>query len=146
VHFAERVLATLRAKGDTRLLRTEDARVLVGLTHRQWERLARLSNFPKRHRVGRLWCINGRELADFFTALNAVHAGMTLSQIAKYAHSTTATLHNFVDSGRFPKPIGFVHGHPRFARATVEEWFSERLGGLKPPAFADEASRKKKKA
>jgi predicted DNA-binding transcriptional regulator AlpA len=143
VPFAERMLATLRAKGDKRLLTTAEVRALTGISPQQWQRFGRNSKFPVRRHIGRQWCVNASELADFLEYLNALHAGMTLSEVAAYARTTTYTLHDLAANGSLPKPIGMLNGRARFARADIEGWQRERLGGLQPPTVAAPKVKKK---
>ena len=142
--FAERTLAQLRAKGDKRLLTTAEVRTLTDISPQQWQRFGRNPRFPVRRHIGRQWCVNACELADFLEHLNTIHAGMTLSDVAAFARTTTYTLHDLAANGSLPKPIGLLHGRARYARTDIEAWQRERLGGLQPPNAPDKQARKKK--
>lgn len=143
--ISEKTLAQLRAKGEKRLLTTEEARSIAGISVQPWQRLVRMKGFPERTHLGRTWCMNAGALADFLETMNAIEAGMTLTEVAEFARTTTYTLRDLADAGKFIAPLGLSHGHPRYARDDVEAWHSKRLGGLQPPAALD-AKRKKKAA
>jgi hypothetical protein len=144
LRITDKALAQLRAKGDKQLITTEDARELVGLSEQQWRRLARLKFFPDPVGVGRSRCWNPGDLVTFFAKLIAIHEGMTFTQVAEFVHSTTYTLRDLADAKKFIEPIGYVHGHPRYAREEVEAWYRERLGGLDPPETPTPKRGKKK--
>jgi len=144
VLFAERMLAQLRAKGEKRLLTTAEVRTLTGISPQQWQRFGRNPRFPVRRHVGRQWCVNAHDLADFLAHLNTVAEGMTISEVAAYARTTTYTLHDLAANGSLPKPIGTLYGRARYARADIEAWQSERLGGLEPPDIESAKAAKKK--
>ena len=142
---SDRALALLRTKGQKQLLTTEEVRDITGMSVQQWQRLARSRGFPTRKHVGRVWCVNAVELADHLAALNTIHAGMTFTEAAEYARTSTYTLRDLDERGEFIEPIGFVHGRPRYSREQVEAWQAKRLGGLEPPpASAMPKARKKK--
>lgn len=142
VRFSDKALAQLRAKGEKRLLATEEARTLAGMSLQQWQRLTRTRGFPNREHIGRVWGVNAHELADFLAKRNATHEGMTLTQAAAYCRTTVYTLRDLGDAGKFIEPLGLVNGHPRFSRAEVEAWQAQRLGGLEPPAMKARKARK----
>lgn len=143
MRFADRMLAQLRAKGAQRLLTTAEARDITGISPQQWQRFGRNPKFPVRRHVGRQWCVNAHDLANFLEQLNTIHAGMTMSAVAVFARTTTYTLHDLAANGKMPKPIGMLHGRPRFARADIEAWQRERLGGLAPPVVKAHKIKKK---
>lgn len=142
--FADRMLAQLRAKGDKRLLTTAEVRTLTGISPQQWQRFGRQKNFPVRRHVGRQWCVNACELADFLAHLNTIHAGMTITGVAAFCRTTTYTLHDLAANGSLPKPIGTLNGRARYSRADIEAWQRERLGGMQPPAAPEKRAPKKK--
>jgi predicted DNA-binding transcriptional regulator AlpA len=138
------MLAQLRAKGDKRLLTTAEVRSLTGISRQKWQRFGRNPDFPVRRHVGRQWCVNAHELAQFLENLNSIHRAMTISEIAIFARMTTYTLNDLIANGGFPKPIGMLNGRQRYARADIEAWQTERLGGLAPPDSGGPKKAKKK--
>lgn len=142
----ERAIALLRTKGDRRLLTTDEVREITGISVQQWQRIVRAKGFPDRTHVGRAWCVAGPALADFLAKLNTVHEGMTFTEAAEYCRTSTYTLRDLAESGRFVDPIGNVHGRPRYSRLEVQAWQAQRLGGLEPPPeSAMPKGRRKKK-
>jgi len=131
--FSDAKIRALRARGTARLMTTEAAVKELGLSKQRWLRLSRCTGFPKRYRVGRVWCINPVALADFLEHHNALEAGLSLSGVAKALHITHYTALGLYERGELPKPLGFIHARPRWSADSIEETRLARLGGAQPP-------------
>lgn len=131
--FMDAKIRALRERGTTRLVTTDSAAKDLGLSKQRWLRLSRQQGFPKRYKVGRVWCVNPGMLADFLELQNELEKAMSLSDIAKFMHMSHYTAQAVLERGELPKPLGMVKGRPRWTRDAITEWSLERLGGAEPP-------------
>lgn len=138
IAFPEPVMKKLEAlarAGDA--LSTDHARIVLGLTAQQYQRMALQPDFPRRQHIGRKFWLNPQALLDFAVRWNRLSRGLTITQVATVIHAAITTARRLAKSPGFPNPVGDLNGRERWDRDEIVSWHRTRVGGAKLSADFD---------
>lgn len=147
--FSEAKIAALRARAHAgRLIKTDEVRKMFGIHEQRFRRLLRPSNpfAPKRYRVGRVWCVNGNQMADCLVYQNELEAALGLAQLARFLRIAYYTALQQWENNELPQPFGMLRGRPRWRRCDVATWRDKKLDGSSGPSGFDPGPNRKREA